>query len=69
MDNWISVEEKMPNIGQEVLVYPATWKYDVLVDQIRVYNNGHWKPQFGDTTLKGITHWMPLPLPPKTDKP
>lgn len=62
---WISVKEGMPDIGTEVLVYPATWEYDVLVDKLRVYNNGHWQPQFGDGSLKGITHWMYLPEPPQ----
>lgn len=61
---WIKVEDGMPRIGSEVLVYPATWKYDVLIDQVRVYNNGRWEPQFEDGSLKGITHWMSLPDSP-----
>lgn len=61
---WVSVEERMPRIGSEVLVYPSKWKYDTLVAQVRVYNGGNWKPQFEDGSLKGITHWRELPSPP-----
>jgi hypothetical protein len=63
---WISVEEKLPQIGTCVL----TWKprghdlvtYSVESDRHREFirKDGQW----WDSGSR-ITHWMPLPEPPK----
>lgn len=76
--NWISVEERLPEPGQFVLcTFPdvaqfwcdfvegeqdgggkPTWKRGYVVRQL-VCDNGHrWVDE-------GVTHWMPLPQPPK----
>lgn len=66
-NEWISIEEKMPviNVIPGVLVYSLRGGIDVQP----VYNNGNWEPKFTDGWNKGetyeITHWMPLPEPPK----
>ena len=57
MQGWISVDEKLPDEYTNVLVV-ADGK--VLFCQMWVYGNG--EKHF---TLSGVTHWMPLPKPPK----
>ena len=60
--DWISVKERLPETGQEVLMWqecqpyaPGSFRYDMCV-----YNTGVYQPWW-----KHVTHWMPLPEPPK----
>lgn len=60
---WISVQDKLPPLGQTVIVYREyTWG-EVKVEQGCRDLNGWWR-MYG-TRTKRITHWMPLPQPPK----
>ena len=56
---WISVDERLPTYKDgKVLIYTA---YGISIAQKTTTN--HWK---GDNAIpKQITHWMPLPEPPK----
>jgi len=59
---WISVKNKTPEEGKDVLVSDGFPKYEIAA--YRTFNNG----QFfvcGSYTLSGVTHWMPLPKPPE----
>lgn len=61
---WIGTEDRMPNPGQEVLLWKSRSPYDLVgfhVD-IGVYSPEVYQP-FWDYT----THWMPTPDPPKGD--
>lgn len=60
---WISVEDKLPPLGQMVIVYREYAWGDVKVEQGCRDLNG-WLRVYG-TRTKRITHWMPLPQPPK----
>lgn len=61
---WISVKDELPETKY------GTWsKGDCLV--LTLYNyeigrtkDGEWVDMNNDT-LEGVTHWMPLPAPPK----
>ena len=62
---WISVEERLPNIDAEVLIYADEGLYDVAQ-----YSGGErfWTLERNPdcwVTASGVTHWMPLPEPPK----
>ncbi len=60
---WVSVEERLPEEGQEVLLYD--------VNSIRHYvigwrrkkgdNKGMWALSNGFVEDKDITHWLPIP--------
>lgn len=58
MSEWISVKERLPQEMTTVLVYRPDrgWAFAQL-------SNGFWFPT-GDTK---VTHWMPLPSPPKEE--
>jgi hypothetical protein len=77
---WISVEERLPDVLDDYLVtiklkyaWETEWEYDVDVASLVVeggYIDGIW-----DTLhdwIEGqechVTHWMPLPEPPKMRK-
>lgn len=64
---WISVQDKLPPLGQTVIVYREyTWG-EVKVEQGCRDLNGWWRV-YG-TRTKRITHWMPLPQPPQEKHP
>ena len=63
---WISVKERLPNFGIPVLIC-----WDGYTD-IAEYRCGmvcpKWRTQhYGTVDLASVTHWMPLPEPPKED--
>ena len=54
---WIPVTERLPERGQEVLVYDG----GVLKPEVHSYS--FWHQDF--SSWSRITHWLPLPEPPK----
>ena len=78
---WISVSERLPDDVGSYLVYYHEWsngdflpKYDdYRIRVMRFMNNGKWcMPVCTDKrceadTNREVTHWMPLPEPPRKD--
>ena len=71
VQEWISVDERLPDLipyssgiaySETVLVLTSRRK-----ETIAVWDGSTWIAQFDYCELWGekITHWMPLPLPPK----
>ena len=63
---WISVEERLPDNGNAVLVnrYNKSLKFSVVnIDNYQGY--GKWWDKDYNGEVWTITHWMPLPEPPK----
>lgn len=63
VQEWISVEERLPPEDSTVMVWVgemAIWCY---------INGDRWYTGYCDitTTEAGVTHWMPLPEPPKME--
>ena len=64
MMNWISVKDRLPVFTPRYddslyLVYDAECKL------IRIAYFGYWQGEYCFVGWTGITHWMPLPKPPK----
>ena len=60
MCKWISVEDKLPRNTEFVLVWGShsmPWLCEFVDYQFKDVEDGE--------TLLGITHWIPLPKPPK----
>lgn len=64
---WIPVSELLPEDGSDILVYCDDGEESRIVDCN--YDNGVWFDCVFNTIMifKNITHWMPLPKPPKKD--
>ncbi len=61
---WIGVEEGLPESYVNVLVYyddDGLYRVDTMI-----HNGKKWIYQW--TNKFTVTHWMPLPEPPKTEK-
>jgi hypothetical protein len=59
---WIPVTERLPPFKETVLVY---CDYKVMTPAF-VFQNKRWLAKWNHTEILGVTHWMPLPKPPKT---
>ena len=58
---WISVEDRLPKDNVPVIVYKNKYS-EVYGNMETAYiHNGIWRGSIGEA----ITHWMPLPEPPK----
>ena len=61
--HWISVEDELPKIGKDVLVLREDGEMQVA----HQYNEeiARWWSVDGFPLKNSVTHWMPLPQPPK----
>ena len=66
---WISVEESLPEDRVATLVFPSP--AGKVYEGAWRSNGRWWSRDYSAGQLKdgGITHWMPLPDPPKTKEP
>ena len=69
MSEWIKYSDRMPECGQEVIVYLVDSRIGVYAIIDATYDNGLF--YIHDTDFKidtmDVTHWMPRPIlePPK----
>lgn len=61
---WISVEDRLPDESGSYLV--CTRRSYAFTAHFYL-NTNEWKSHFAGSAGKHITHWMPLPEPPKED--
>ena len=65
---WISVEDRMPEVFQDVLVTIKT-PYGTHVSVLKRHPQaGFWEQYDGDVDDINVTHWMPLPVAAKDSK-
>jgi len=67
---WISVKDRLPEIGVDVLIsYGGLPFYHLAFlthnGDIKWFNGNHSNTEY---SLDDVTHWMPLPEPPKDAK-
>lgn len=70
--NWISTKDKMPSLGEEILLYMPSVDDEIMESSFVVgylesdgnfyFNNSH--ADIEAVEFKYITHWMPLPKKP-----
>jgi hypothetical protein len=66
---WISVKDRLPELGQQhVLVWCTLWK-DSGEIAIGIKWERSWDVEGSHVANSRVTHWMPLPAPPEAMKP
>ena len=64
MSEWISVKDRLPDEFEWVLACDK----DRCVGEAMFTRIGErWDGPYGEYQLHGVTHWMPMPEPPKED--
>ena len=66
---WIPVTERLPDMHVEVLVCTEEYGETQLgFSMVAVFDGTGWLETWGRKTyLAAVTHWMPLPEPPKEE--
>lgn len=66
VNKWISVKDRLPEIGKSVLIYYPKWDGDE-IQVAKLEGDGMMFDICGEFNIGTgvITHWMPLPEPPK----
>lgn len=66
VNQWISVKDRLPEIGKSVLVYYPKWDGDE-IQVAKLEDDGIMFDICGEFNIGtgAITHWMSLPEPPK----
>ncbi len=62
---WIPVTERLPEAGERVLCYCRANIYEVM----KMRTDGDWVYDTNHIYMHSfVTHWMPLPQPPKAEE-
>ena len=62
---WIPVTERLPDAGERVLCYCRANIYEVM----KMRTDGDWVYDTNHIYMHSfVTHWMPLPTPPKEEQ-
>ena len=66
IQRWIPVTERLPEEGEEVLVF-GYWheKFQPLMCYLSPHRKGEWFTTVAGQQVYSVTNWMPLPEPPK----
>ena len=68
MSEWISVKDKMPQPGRYVACIAKRNPFSRFMPMVaRIEKNG-WANPITEQYISEVTHWLPLPEPPKEDK-
>ena len=59
---WITVSERLPEDNKKVLVALAS-----KIEVVAILRQNVWLVSWNHAPLTHVTHWMPLPEPPKED--
>lgn len=68
MSKWISVKDKMPQPGRYVACIAKRNPFSRFMPMVaRIEKNG-WANPITEQYISEVTHWLPLPEPPKEEK-
>ena len=65
VQKWISVKDELPEIGGYVVCIAKRNPFSRFMPMVaRIEKNG-WVNPMTEQYISEVTHWMPLPVPPK----
>lgn len=63
--DWIPCGERLPEDGERILIYVHLASHDSVQPDTCIEDGGYMYLDSGYSFGKEVTHWMPLPSPPK----
>lgn len=60
---WISVKERLPKAGEDVIAYLGEGIFEICW----TLKDGCWETRDSYLDMDAVTHWQPLPEPPKEE--
>ena len=65
---WISVDERLPEVDREVILYSSGDDGMCIGHRMRYIKKGYGYVESSDlNAVNGVTHWMPRPDSPETE--
>ena len=65
VQEWISVDDELPEAGEYVVCIAKRNPFSVFMPMVaRIEKNG-WVNPITEQYISEVTHWMPMPQPPK----
>ena len=69
VQEWISVEDELPEVGGYVVCIEKRNPFSRFMPMVaRIEKNG-WVNPITEQYISEVTHWMPIPVPPKGEQP
>lgn len=65
VDEWIKCSERLPEDGERILIYVHLASHESVQPDTRIEDGGYMYLDSGYSFGKEVTHWMPIPEPPK----
>lgn len=65
VQEWISVEEKLPEAGRYVVCIAKRNPFSRFMPMVARIDKNGWVNPITEQYISDVTHWMPLPQPPK----
>ncbi len=69
MSDWVNINDSMPSEGTEILLYGTESDFSEMTIYLGDYMDGFFAYMTPCNRFEGrlnkVTHWMPLPNPPK----
>ena len=67
VQEWISADDRLPEVGWHVVCIAKRNPFSRFMPMVaRIEKNG-WVNPMTDQYISEVTHWMPIPQPPKGD--
>ena len=67
VQEWISVKDRLPEVGGYVVCIAKRNPFSRFMPMVaRIEKNG-WVNPTTEQSISDVTHWMPLPRPPKVE--
>lgn len=64
---WVSVEERLPELNTPVIGWYKDNPFSKYCPEIVSWNGKGWLFVYAERYVTTVTHWMPLPEPPKEE--
>lgn len=64
MSNWVSIEDRLPDVDVLVLIHHTFYRVNSITTAF-MHTDGDFETEGDVVGCELVTHWQPLPEPPK----